>query len=125
VSLLFAFADPELRRQVVEAHDRAVEAVLGWVESHAHTRMRRHRQVVTVDAEGIVVGLFRQHTNRALDPQLHTHAVIANRVPTGDGRWLSLDARSLIGDQRTLSALYHANLRTKLNLPGFHIGSMV
>ncbi len=28
VSLLFAFADPELRRRVVEAHDRAVEAVL-------------------------------------------------------------------------------------------------
>jgi conjugative relaxase-like TrwC/TraI family protein len=23
---------------------------------------------------------FRQHTSRALDPQLHTHLVIANRV---------------------------------------------
>ena len=99
---------------MVEAHECAVEAVLGWVEAHAHTRMRRHSHVVCVDAEGIVVGVFRQHTSRKLDPQLHTHAVIANRVPAPDGRWLALDARTIKLDQRTLSALYHANLRSEL-----------
>ena len=114
VSVLFGVGEPEIRRQVVEAHDRAVEAVLGWIETHAHTRMRRHRQVVTMDAEGMVVGVFRQHTSRKLDPQLHTHAVIANRVPAPDGRWLALDARTIKLDQRTLSALYHANLRSEL-----------
>ncbi len=114
VSVLFGVGEPEVRRQVVEAHDRAVEAVLGWIETHAHTRMRRHRQVVTVDAEGMVVGVFRQHTSRRLDPQLHTHAVIANRVRAPDGRWLALDARTIKLDQRTLSALYHANLRSEL-----------
>jgi RecA/RadA recombinase len=67
-----------------------------------------------VDAEGIVVGVFRQHTSRRLDPQLHTHAVIANRVRAPDGRWLALDARTIKIDQRTLSALYHANLRSEL-----------
>jgi hypothetical protein len=71
---------------------------------------------VTVDAEGIVVGVFRQHTSRKLDPQLHTHAVIANRVPAPDRRWLALDARTIKLDQRTLSALYHANLRSELTL---------
>ncbi len=114
VSVLFGVGEPEIRRQVVEAHDRAVEAVLGWIETHAHTRMRRHGQVMTVDTEGIVVGVFRQHTSRKLDPQLHTHAVIANRVPAPDGRWLALDARTIKLDQRTLSALYHANLRSEL-----------
>ena len=114
VSVLFGLGGEEVRRQVVEAHERAVEAVLGWIETHAHTRMRRHGQVVTVDAEGIVVGVFRQHTSRKLDPQLHTHAVIANRVQVSDGRWLALDARTIKLDQRTLSALYHANLRSEL-----------
>jgi hypothetical protein len=75
-------------------------------------RVRGH--VVCVDAEGIVVGVFRQHTSRRLDPQLHTHAVIANRVRSPDGRWLALDARTLKLDQRTLSALYHVMLRTEL-----------
>jgi hypothetical protein len=61
-----------------------------------------------------VVGVFRQHTSRRLDPQLHTHAVIANRVRGPDGRWLALDARPIICDQRTLSALYHAANRAEL-----------
>ncbi|MBT8215657.1 MAG: relaxase domain-containing protein [Acidimicrobiia bacterium] len=114
VSVLFAVGDQQLRREVTEAHDRAVDAVLGWVESQAHTRMRRRGHVVCVDAEGIVAGVFRQHTSRRLDPQLHTHAVIANRVKAPDGRWLALDARTLKMDQRTLSGLYHAGLRAEL-----------
>jgi len=114
VSVLFAVGDDQVREQVIEAHDGAVDAVLGWVEDHAHTRMRRHGHIVHVDAGGLVAGLFRQHTSRRLDPQLHTHAVIANRVPAPDGRWLALDARSLMVDQRTVSALYHACLRAEL-----------
>ena len=114
VSVLFGLGEPEVRRQVVEAHECAVRAVLGWVETRAHTRMRYHRHIMCVDAEGIVVGVFRQHTSRKLGAQLHTHAVIANRVPAPDGRWLALDARTIKLDQRTLSALYHANLRSEL-----------
>ena len=114
VSVIFGLGEPEVRRQVVEAHENAVQAVLGWIEAHAHTRMRSRGHVMCVDAEGIVVGVFRQHTSRKLDPQLHTHAVIANRVPAPDGRWLALDARTIKLDQRTLSALYHANLRSEL-----------
>ena len=41
MSVLFGVGDPQLRRQVTEANDRAVDAVLGWLESQAHTRMRR------------------------------------------------------------------------------------
>lgn len=66
------------------------------------------------DADGIVAAAFRQHTSRALDPQLHTHVVIANRVPSPDGRWLALDARTIKQDQQTLSRLYHAGLRAEL-----------
>ena len=114
VSVLFGLGDEQLRVQVTEAHDAAVDAVLDWVESHAHTRLRWRGHVVCVDAEGIVVGVFRQHSSRRLDPQLHTHAVIANRVKAPDGRWLALDARTIKMDQRTLSGLYHAGLRTEL-----------
>jgi conjugative relaxase-like TrwC/TraI family protein len=116
VSVLFGVGDPEVRRQVVEAHENAVEAVLGWIETRAHTRMRVHGHIMCVDTEGIMVGVFRQHTSRKLDPQLHTHAVIANRVPAPDGRWLALDARTIKLDQRTLSGLYHANLRAEMTL---------
>jgi conjugative relaxase-like TrwC/TraI family protein len=114
VSVLFGVGDEQLRREVTEAHDTAVAAVLGWIESRAHTRLRRRGHVMCVDADGIIVGVFRQHTSRRLDPQLHTHAVIANRVKSPDGRWLALDARTIKLDQRTLSGLYHAGLRAEL-----------
>ncbi|MGE3449583.1 MAG: MobF family relaxase, partial [Microbacteriaceae bacterium] len=114
VSLLAVLGDPTVQAEVRAAHDAAVDAVLGYVERHALTRFRVDGEVVSVDAEGIVVGVFRQHVSRELDPQLHTHAVIANRVLSPDGRWLALDARPLMKDQTVLSALYHAGLRAEL-----------
>ncbi len=114
VSVLWAVGDDWVRAEVLAAHDAAVAAVAGWIDTHAHTRFRLGGEVVVVDAEGIVAAGFRQHTSRALDPQLHTHLVVANRVKSPDGRWLALDARTLKRDQRTLSALFHAAERAEL-----------
>ena len=114
VSTLFAIGDDTTRGLVLDAHDAAVATVVDWIEAHAHTRYRINGEVSMVDAKGVVAATFRQHTSRALDPQLHTHIVIANRVRSPDGRWLALDARSLKMDQRTLSAIYHATLRSHL-----------
>jgi conjugative relaxase-like TrwC/TraI family protein len=114
VSVLYAVGGGVVRAQVTEAHDAAVRAVVEWIESHAQTRYRVNGQVCVFDAGGIVAAAFRQHASRALDPQLHTHLVIANRVPSPDGRWLALDARTIKQDQQTLSRLYHAGLRTEL-----------
>ncbi|MDQ6727273.1 MAG: relaxase domain-containing protein [Actinomycetota bacterium] len=114
VSVLFALGDDATRQAVLDAHDAAVASMVDWIEAHAHTRYRINGQVATLDADGIAAACFRQHTSRALDPQLHTHVVIANRVASDDGRWLALDARTIKFDQRTLSALYHVSLRAEL-----------
>ena len=113
-SVLFAVGDDFVRHEALASHDAAVAAMVRWIETHAHTRFRINGEVAVVDAEGIVAATFRQHTSRALDPHLHTHVVVANRVRSPDGRWLALDARTLKLDQRTLSAIYHATLRTEL-----------
>lgn len=113
VSVLFAFGDADQRAEVLAAHDAAVDAVVGWIETHAHVRYRVAGLVCAFDADGIVAALFRQHSSRALDPQLHTHVVIPNRVLSPDGRWLALDARTIKRDQQTLSRLYHAGLRAE------------
>ena len=114
VSVLFALGDLMLRREVLAAHDAAVGVMVEWIERHAHTRYRIGGEVAVVDARGIIAAMFRQHTSRALDPQLHTHVVIANRVKSPDGRWLALDARLIKHDQQTLSARYHEALRAEL-----------
>ena len=114
VSVLFGLGDEYVRNEVTGAHDAAVTALAGWIEAHAHTRYRVAGEVCVLDAEGIVAARFRQHTSRALDPQVHTHLVIANRVQSPDGRWLALDARLIKKDQRSLSAIYHAGLRAEM-----------
>jgi conjugative relaxase-like TrwC/TraI family protein len=114
VSVLFAVGDDATRAAALDAHDAAVAAIVDWIEAHAQTRYRINGEVAILDADGIAAACFRQHTSRALDPQLHTHVVIANRVAADDGRWLALDARTIKLDQRTLSAVYHASLRAEL-----------
>ncbi|MCU1498452.1 MAG: conjugal transfer protein (TraA-like protein), partial [Acidimicrobiales bacterium] len=114
LSVLFAVGDEHTRREALAAHDAAVEVVVDWIERHGHCRHRVNGQIWTVDAHGIAAALFRQHTSRELDPQVHTHIVIPNRVLAPDGRWLALDARTIKRDQRTLSAIYHAGLRAEL-----------
>ena len=114
VSVLFAVGGRTVREQVLAGHDAAVSGAVDWMDRHAHCRYRVAGNVRLFDADGFVAALFRQHTSRALDPQVHTHAVIINRVLAPDGRWLALDARTIKRDQRTLSALYHAGLRAEL-----------
>lgn len=114
VSTLWALGDERVAGESLAAHDAAVQAVLGFVERHSTTRATIDGKVQNVDASGLAIAVFRQHTSRMLDPQLHTHAVVVAKVRIPDGRWLALDARMVKCDQRTLSALYHATLRSEL-----------
>jgi conjugative relaxase-like TrwC/TraI family protein len=114
VSTLWALGDEHVAGESLAAHDTAVRAVLEFVERHATTRATIDGAVQFVEADGLAVAVFRQHTSRMLDPQLHSHAVVVAKVRIPDGRWLALDARMIKCDQRTLSALYHSTLRSEL-----------
>ena len=115
VSVLWALtSDPWVRAEVLAAQDAAVDAALAWFERHGAVTRRGTDGVHQVDSRGVAVALFRQHTSRTLDPQLHTHAIVSAKVQDGTGRWLSLDARFLKGQQRTMSWIYDAALRSEL-----------
>ncbi|WP_195210400.1 MobF family relaxase [Actinomarinicola tropica] len=115
VSALWALSpDPWIRAEVLAAHDAAVDAALGWFERHGAVTRRGRDGVLQVDTRGIAVATFRQHTSRAMDPQLHTHAVIVAKVQDPAGKWLSLDARFLKYQQRTIGWIYDAALRAEL-----------
>jgi conjugative relaxase-like TrwC/TraI family protein len=115
VSVLWALTpDHWVRAEVLAAHDAAVDAALGWFETHGAVTRRGSDGVHQVDTRGISVALFRHHTSRTVDPQLHTHAVIAAKVQDRTGKWLSLDARFLKGQQRTIGWIYDAALRAEL-----------
>ncbi len=63
---------------------------------------------------GAVAGLFLHRTSRALDPHLHTHAVVANVALGVDGAWSAADGRRLFRHLRAVQGVYHARLRREL-----------
>jgi conjugative relaxase-like TrwC/TraI family protein len=115
VSVLWALSpDPFVQAEVLAAHDAAVTSALGWLERHGAVTRRGTDGTDQLDTRGLVVAVFRQHTSRSVDPQLHTHALIWSKVQDPSGRWLSLDARFLKYEQRAIGWIYDAALRVEL-----------
>lgn len=114
-SALWALSDdPCVRAEVLAAHDAAVLAALNWFQLHGAVTRRGKDGVHQVDTQGVVAALFRQHTSRSADPQVHTHAVISSKVQDPTGKWLALDARFLKRQQRSISWVYSAAFRSEL-----------
>jgi conjugative relaxase-like TrwC/TraI family protein len=116
VSLLFALGDAEARAQVRAAHVAAVEgAGLAYLEDHAAFTRRGRNGVMITDTEGLLVARFEHRTSRALDPQLHSHCLILNKVRDAqDGSWRALHGRPLFEQAKTAGMLYQAALRAEL-----------
>ena len=111
-------------RRIVEAHDRAVAATLGWVERNAaETRMKDPDtgKMARVGDQKIVAATFRHDTSRNLDPQLHTHAVLANMVQGEDGKWRTMANEKLYESKMLLGALYRSELAASLARLGYGI----
>ena len=86
---------------MLDAHEAAVSAAMAFLEDHAALNPARARGLLQVDTEGLLAAAFVHRTSRAADSQLHTHLLLANKVRTQDGRWLSLDAASCSPTRRS------------------------
>ena len=110
--------------RIVEAHDRAVAATLAWIEKNAaETRMKDPEtgRMGRVGNQKIIAATFRHDTSRNLDPQLHTHAVLANMVRGGDGKWRSMANEGLYAKQKLIGMLYRNELAAALGKLGYGI----
>jgi conjugative relaxase-like TrwC/TraI family protein len=116
VSLLFALGDPVVRAEVRAAHVAGVEdAGLAYLEHYAAFTRRGRNGVMIVDTDGLVIARFEHRTSRALDPQLHTHCLILNKVcDARDGSWRAMHGRPLFDEAKTAGMLYQAALRAEL-----------
>ena len=115
---------PHGDRAVIRAHNAAVRETLDWIEGTLlETRGwdpatgRRPR----VKAPSMVAALFRHIASRNLDPQLHTHAVIANMTRDGEGQWKSVEPTLLHRNARLIGAYYRDRLARQLMAKGYSI----
>ena len=110
--------------RIVAAHDAAVQRTLAWIEDNAaETRMMdaESGRMVRAGSQKAVIATFRHDTSRNLDPQLHTHAVIANMVQGDDRKWRTMANEKLYASKMLIGALYRAELAHGLESLGFGI----
>ena len=110
--------------RIAGAHDRAVARTLAWVEEHVlETRVSDPASgaMKRTGGQKLVAATFRHETSRNLDPQLHTHAVIANMVQGEDGKWRTMANEKLYRSKMLIGALYRSELACRLQDLGYRL----
>ena len=110
--------------RIVEAHGRAVKRTLAWAEERVvETRMKDPDRggMIRAGDQKAVIATFTHETSRNLDPQLHTHAVIANMVQGEDGKWRTMANEKLYSSKMLIGALYRGELARELTSLGYGI----
>ena len=111
-------------RRAIRAHDDAVRATLGWIETDLlQTRGWDPvtRQRPRVAADGMIVAGFRHLASRNGDPQLHTHCVLANMTRNAAGEWRSVEPTKLLRGRKLIGAYYRNELARRLQSLGMAV----
>ena len=116
VSSWWALADPDLKDQIRQAHQAAIEATIQKLETDIVRTRTGADGAAQAHVRGISAALFDHWDSREGDPQLHTHMLVSNRVQGEDGKWRTIDSRwSLMPAVATAGAYYDTVLMDELS----------
>lgn len=102
------------------AQTKAVQQTMAWIEKNlAETRITKDGKTETVKTGNLVYALFQHDTSRALDPQTHDHAIVANMTKGPDGKMHALHADRIWSSNSVIGSIYHAFLREELEKLGY------
>ncbi len=108
--------------KIHQLHQKAVENTLKYAEDNfIATRVKDGKKVVKQQVKSMIAATFMHNTSRNLDPQLHTHCVIANIVKRNDGNWRSAWFGEIFDNKKLLGCIYRAELAKELVKEGYEI----
>ena len=119
VSVLWAAADPELRKKIQTAQLRAVKQAIAIIEEYAAFTRRGKAGCYREGVVGLIAAAFEHSTSRAIDPHLHSHVIVANIAPREDGTWGSIDSRTIMFWQKAVGMVYKVSLADSIRGLGF------
>lgn len=106
---------------VLEAHNRAVDAVLIEIERYAMTRHKVDGKSYAETTGNLIFAKYRHETSRAADPHLHTHAIAMNLTRRQDGEWRALLNEAIIKKAKVFGAMYRSELAAELTKAGYEL----
>ncbi|MEM7312993.1 MAG: MobF family relaxase [Planctomycetota bacterium] len=120
VSVAWGIADHDLRKQIEQAHQEAVKTAIEYLEENS-LFARSGRGGSDLKKADAVVATFLHGTSRELDPNLHTHCLIANVGLYGDDESRTLKSTILYDRKMVSGALYRTALANGLAQIGFQL----
>lgn len=114
VSVLAAIGGEQVWQQVMEAHRAAVDTALEYVQDHAAYSRAGVNGIRQIDTNGLLIAAFEHRMSREQDPNIHTHAIVANRVQCADGKWRTVDGRAVYAASVGARAIYEQALEAEL-----------
>lgn len=116
-------------KALLEAHQHAVRVAAGYVEKLISARETVDGKTSIVHTGKMVAALYTHDTSRNLDPQLHTHMLVANMTEL-NGKWKALATdtihnagfiETVMKMQVTLGKLYRKALRERVEELGHQV----
>ncbi|MFN8195959.1 MAG: MobF family relaxase [Nocardioidaceae bacterium] len=104
-----------LHPEIAEAYDvgqmAAAAEIIGWLGSHATTRVGPRGRQAQVPVEQIEAAVVRHFTSRAGDPHRHLHLQINARV-FAEGKWRGLHTVGVRDSLEAINGIGHAAVMT-------------
>jgi conjugative relaxase-like TrwC/TraI family protein len=109
-------------KKLIEAHNIAVKATLDEIEkSYIKTRIKKLGITNAIATNNLIAATFEHHTSRNLDPQLHTHCIIANATMDDNNKWKSVFFDDIYNNKKLIGAIYRSELAYQLKQLGYEI----
>lgn len=114
--------------RLIDAHKNAVEMTIKEIEKLASVRIKNNENYQINHTGNLVVALHTHDTSRALDPQLHTHALVFNMTKNNQGEYQSLSSdkanktgfsEALFSNQVSFGVIYNQILKRSVEALGF------
>lgn len=109
-------------RRILDAHLVAVKSTMSQLVEKQFAESRNYERSRSGEPQktgNLVYALFAHDTSRALDPQGHIHAVVANLTRDPKGTWKALWNGEIWKNNTTIGQFYHAAFRAQLQKLGY------
>lgn len=108
---LAAALHPDISTALDAAQEEAAKEIVGWLATHATTRVGPRGRQVQVPVEKIEAVVIRHYTSRAGDPHRHLHLQINARVWAAGG-WRGIHSVGLRDSIEAMNGIGHAAVAT-------------
>ena len=121
ISVAWAFGNEEQKAAILAAHDAAVTSTMKYLEDNLiEARMTVNTKTSRVTTGNIVAARFDHYTTRELDPELHSHVVVANVTQCPDGTYRAVANEKIFAREFQI-ALYENELAAELKQRDFSV----